>query len=196
MSQIRAFIAIPVDDAVRAEMARVQEQLQDALGGRIVLWVQRPNMHFTLKFLGNVGVDDVAGIRTRLERIAERFSPLQLGARGLACFPNLTHPRNVWAQLYGDTTTTTLLAAEIDKELETLGVARDTRGFTPHLTIGRVRREATSRERARLGELVGLQNSTMFGEINAHHIELIQSDLQPHSPHYTTLARIPLIGAK
>ena len=193
---LRLFIAIELNDALRAELKRVQKQLQDEClrvsVARAIRWVAPQNIHLTLKFLGNCNRAQIPALTTALERAAKNSAPFVLDARGLGCFPNARRPNIIWVGLEGDIKTAALLAQRIETEIHALGLARDERGFTPHLTIGRVKREASNHERATLAATIKNSPTTIYGTIRADAIHLIASDLKPTGPMYSTLAQINL----
>ncbi len=193
---LRLFIAIELNDALRTELKRVQKQLQDECWrvsvAKAIRWVAPQNIHLTLKFLGNCDHAQIPSLTTALERAAKHSAPFVLAARGLGCFPNARRPNNVWVGLEGDVNTAALLAQHIENETHALGFAREERGFTPHLTLGRVKREGSNHERATLGELIKNFPTTTYGTIRADAIHLIVSDLKPTGPIYTFLAQAKL----
>ncbi len=193
---LRLFIAVELNDVVRGELKRVQKQLQDEClrvsVAHAVRWVAPTNIHLTLKFLGNCNRAQIPALTTALERAAKHSAPFVLTARGLGCFPNARRPNNIWVGLEGDVKTAALLAQHIETETHALGFARDERGFTPHLTIGRVKRDASNFERAKIGETVKNFPTTGHGTIRADAVHLLASDLKPSGPLYTTLAQIKL----
>lgn len=194
---LRLFIAIELDEALRTQLKRAQNELQAELrqnraGEHVTRWVAPQNIHLTLKFLGNVNRTQISPLTTALERAANKLMPFELTAQGLGCFPNTNRPNNVWVGLAGDLDAAALLARRIEGGCAELGLERDWHGFTPHLTIGRVKREASNRDRTALGTVVKAFPETTFGTIYADAVNLIVSDLKPTGPIYTTLARISL----
>ena len=193
METLRLFIAIELDDAMRRALKRAQTQLQDDkqngfVAQNIVRWVAPQNIHLTLKFLGNPSSAQVPALAQTLAQIAQHTAPFALTARGLGCFPNARRPNNVWVGLEGDVPRAALLARQIDDACATLGFAREERGFTPHLTLGRVKREATNAQRTALGECIKNIPAETYGTISARAVCLISSDLKPQGPIYTMLA--------
>lgn len=196
---LRLFIAIELNDALRAELKRAQRQLQDEcsrtfVAQNIVRWVAPQNIHLTLKFLGNSKRAQIPLLQDALAQVAARLAPFDLTARGLGCFPNARRPNNIWVGLEGELKAAALLTQQIEAECARLNIARDERGFTPHLTLGRVKREASQSARAAIGEIVKNFPATTFGTIHADAIYLIASDLQPDGPLYTTIARQDVAG--
>lgn len=188
MEQLRLFIAVELNDALRGELKRAQTQLQNELGGKIVRWVAPHNIHLTLKFLGNCARAQIPHLTDALARAANHCAPFVLVARGLGCFPNARRPNVIWVGLDGEIQAAALLAQTIEAECARLDFARDARGLTPHLTLGRVRRETSLVERAALGAHIAQFPPTLLGEIRANAVHLIASDLKPSGPVYSILA--------
>lgn len=194
---LRLFIAIELNDALRGELKRAQKQLQDECSRSLVAqnavrWVAPQNSHLTLKFLGNSKRTQIPLLQDALAQVTARFAPFELTARGLGCFPNTRRPNNIWVGLEGEVQTAALLARQIEEQSARLNFARDKYGFTPHLTLGRVKREASQDERATLGNIVKNFPATTFGTIHADAVHLIASDLQPSGPIYTILSESKL----
>ncbi len=192
MEQIRTFIAIELPDEVRAGLAGIQEELKRR--GEGVKWVRPEGIHLTLKFLGNVPADRIEEIIRAVREACVGFSPFQLSFAGLGCFPNLRRPRVIWVGVEGETETLARLQKAIEDNLDALGFPREKRGFSPHLTLGRVRREVGSGERRRLGQLIEATATDQLGEMVVESISVMRSDLKPTGAVYTRLAVVKLEG--
>ncbi|MBI4674307.1 MAG: RNA 2',3'-cyclic phosphodiesterase [Chloroflexi bacterium] len=193
MEQLRLFIAIELDDALRGALKRAQKQIEDECNRVLVAkngvrWVAPENIHLTLKFLGNAKRAQIPTLQNVLERAAQSTAPFELYARGVGCFPNAHRPNNVWVGLEGDVERAALLTQRIEAECAAVGFAREARGFTPHLTLGRVKRDASNSERAALGAMIKNKPPESYGVIHARAVYLIASDLRPSGPVYTVLA--------
>ncbi len=192
MSEIRAFVAIELSDELREELKNAQRKLRGAPGSEFIRWVVPSNIHLTLKFLGSVDTARVPEITAALIRGASDTPRFHLVARGMGCFPNTRRPNNVWVGLEGDLPPLLRLAGRIEEACAALGFEREGRAFSPHLTLGRVRREARPSERAELGQMIEDLQRAMYGGIPVDAVRLIQSDLRPSGPIYTVLEKIPL----
>lgn len=184
---IRSFIAIDLPQETREKLAAIQEQLKQSRAG--VRWVKPGGIHLTLKFLGNIlpaQVDDIAAAAAQLVRDEPT---LTLCAAGLGTFPSPRKPRVIWLGLRGEVERLANIHAGLEKALEPLGFAREGRGFSPHLTIGRVK------DRHRLQPLIDAMSTLELPEFNsfdADEIILYKSDLRPTGAIYTKLHRMPL----
>jgi len=187
---VRAFIGIDIDEAVRQKLAAAQDQLQTT-GGQLKL-VEPPNIHVTMKFLGEVSEDRVGEIAEALKRAATGTGQFDIGVKGIGVFPNLRYIRVVWAGVAEGHDEVIGLQQGIDRELRPLGF-RSERDFVPHLTIARVK---TAKQKERLAAFIKEMTDAEFGVTRAQAIELKQSTLTPKGPIYSTLARVELVTKK
>lgn len=133
---VRAFLALKLGDEIESAIAAFIDELRAPLDG--IRWVPRRNLHLTLKFLGDaVPPDRLASLARAVSLLAHETPALDLVAIGAGAFPNLARPRVVWVAIDGDGLAT--LASRVEASAVQCGFARETRAWSPHLTIGRVR---------------------------------------------------------
>jgi 2'-5' RNA ligase len=135
---MRLFVALEIPAAVRDTLAAQVKELRDLsaqLADKRPRWLRPENLHVTLKFIGEVSPAKLESIRDALAAI-HSDAPVHLQFRGLGFFPNEQYPRILWAGIEASASLPPL-AANIDSALETQGVAREKRAFTPHLTLAR-----------------------------------------------------------
>jgi 2'-5' RNA ligase len=184
---IRSFIAIDLPQEIRKKLAAIQAQLRQSRAG--VRWVKPSSIHLTLKFLGNILPEQVDDIAAAAAQLIRDEPPITLCAAGLGSFPSPRKPRVIWVGLQGEVDRLTKIQADLENTLETLGVAKEGRGFRPHLTIGRVK------DSHRLHSLIEAMSTVELPEFNsfdANEIILYKSDLRPTGAIYTKLHRMPL----
>ncbi len=183
---VRAFIGIDIDEAVRQRLVVIQEQLA-ATGAGLKL-VEPPNIHVTMKFLGEISDDRIAPVSEALERAVAGTKQFDIGVKGIGVFPNLGYIRVVWAGVSGGREEVITLQQKIERELQPLGF-RPERDFVPHLTIARVK---TARQKERLAAFVKEMSDAEFGISRAQAVELKRSTLTSKGPIYDTLTRVEL----
>jgi RNA 2',3'-cyclic 3'-phosphodiesterase len=155
MARMRTFIAVELPPRVKARAAELIKQLRAAAAD--VNWVHPEQMHLTLKFLGDVPDTEVPDICRVVREVAARFEPFEVICRGAGAFPDIQRPRTVWIGITDGGEELRRLQAALDEDLQAkLGIAREHRGFHPHLTIGRVKRESSGGEGV-LGGLLAQQ---------------------------------------
>ncbi|NIM44435.1 MAG: RNA 2',3'-cyclic phosphodiesterase, partial [Nitrososphaeria archaeon] len=152
MGLIRSFIAIELPEEIRLELARLEDSLKSG-GISFVKWVNPLGIHLTLKFLGNVAPAMVAKITTAMAEVAGGRTPFRLEVGRLGIFPNIRQPRLAWVGVEGEVDKLAKLQRQIDASLSLLGFPKEQRPFTPHLTLGRLRDRASTRQRQQFGEL-------------------------------------------
>ena len=188
---MRAFIALDISHAARDALADAIKRLagQDASQVR---WVRPESIHLTLKFLGEVDPSQVGALLEAMGRGAEATAPLHLGLAGVGSFPSTGpgtgSPRVVWMGLKGDLHALGRLQEAVDREVCALGgFAPEGRPFRPHLTLGRVREQASSEERRRLGQM--LSEAAPGSEVwwTVQEVSLVQSTLTPSGAIYKVL---------
>jgi 2'-5' RNA ligase len=193
MEQIRTFIAIELEEPIRAGLARVQEQLTREPAARIVRWTRPGGIHLTLKFLGDVPARRIEEIGQALERACVGFAPFPLTVGGLGCFPDTSRPRVVWVGVQEESESLARLQEAVEREVAPLGFPTEKRGFSPHLTLGRVK-GASPGEARRLGELIHGTEIGSLGQMSARAVSLMRSDLHPSGAVYTSLRSVALEG--
>lgn len=188
---VRTFIAIELPDDLVRSLGRSISLLRERVTTRDIKWVSAGSIHVTLKFLGDVAAAKVDEIRCRLEPICAATQPMQLSVAGLGAFPSIRAPRVVWAGLEGDLEPLSSLARTMDAALATLGYTAENRPFTPHLTLARVRQEATGDERATLGAAILRTPSAQRLSFQAGSASVMRSLLTPGGAVYSRLALLP-----
>lgn len=187
MATLRTFIAIDLSAELRASLGDLQDRLRGELGARSVRWVQPQGIHLTLKFLGDTPERQLAEIQHALARAAAAVAPFSISAGGVGCFPNARQPRVVWVGLEEATGALLRLRNAVEGEVAPLGFPTEKRAFQPHLTLGRVRRDASSAEVRRVGQVVAATATGGLGEMAVSYVSYIKSDLRPTGAVYTTL---------
>jgi len=178
---IRSFIAFDVnDESVRKRMADMQSLL---VGTRANLKLVKPqNIHVTLRFLGNITPNMVEKIFEEMNRV--QFTPFDVKISGLGAFPHLRYPRVVWTGITEGADQLRDVFNQLEPRLRNLGFAPDTKGFSPHLTIARVK---GGRNKAELVKFINENADCEFGTIKADCLKLKRSDLTPRGPIYSVL---------
>lgn len=190
-TQIRAFIAIALPVDIQTVLKIVQVQLQKS-GQNTVKWVDPANIHLTLKFLGNIAAYQIEPVTAALQTAAKTTGPLHLGVQDTGAFPDLNRVQVIWAGLNGDLEKLTNLQKALDDNLKKLGFAPETRPFSPHLTIGRVRDTATAFEKQTLGKALSAVRIESGWGFSVETLKLMQSRLFPSGPVYSCLNSVGL----
>jgi len=186
MSVIRAFIAIDLPDDVRAHISRVAHTLRQQLQDYPIRWVPPQNIHLTLKFLGDVSEHNLHTLTHLLAGEIKTHRPFEFSIGTLGAFPELRRPRVIWI---GVEAPDELLALQrgINHTMAKLGYQRERRPYQPHLTLGRVSRNASSSEVRAIGRILQETPVGFLGSARATEVHLYRSDLQPQGAVYSRL---------
>ncbi len=150
-------------------------------------WVQPDSIHLTLEFLGDLPPARVPDLAAMLDPICTAQAPFRLRVGGLGCFPDARRPRVLWVGLGEPTGSLARLQGAIRKGCADLGLGVDERAFSPHLTLGRVRREAGPEAADFVGKVLGGLEAITAGEMAAETVHLYRSELRPTGAVYTRL---------
>jgi len=191
---VRAFIAIELERDVLQALDQVQSDLRRRVQGNPVRWTASSSVHLTLKFLGNVPVAQAPAIVAGLERAGGDVPAFPLSFAHLGCFPNLQRPRVVWVGLESASGVLLTLQQAVEDEIAPLGYPAEERGFTPHLTLGRAQRTASTEELRAVGRVIAERHATEVASMRVDAVSLMRSELRPAGSVYTCLARVPLGG--
>ena len=187
---IRAFVAIELPNEVKAQLAEEQKDLAAGLTG--VKWVAPDGIHLTLKFLGNVAETRLGEIELALKRAVTGVPPFELRVGDRGAFPNSRRPEVVWLSVGGQTDRLTELFRNVENAMTELGWAPEARAFSPHLTLGRVRREAENEMKKHLAERLAKADDRVSAGFTVGSVSLMRSRLTPTGAVYSRLAEFPL----
>jgi len=185
---VRAFFAAEIDERLRKELAAAIEDLRTV--GAAVRWVAPGNLHWTVKFLGDVPMNQVGEIAKAAGAALAGHEPFAGVVAGVAPFPDDRRMRLVAARME-DGGRLGAIRDALEPEMERFGAPPDGRGFKAHLTMGRVK---GSRGIGELAEALKPYQEKSFGECRVEGLTLFMSELSPRGSTYTALARIPLGG--
>jgi 2'-5' RNA ligase len=182
----RAFLAVETDEGFRS--GELLSELERS--GADLKLVEPRNLHITLKFLGDTDEDKIALIGRAMEGSVRGAAPFEVRFRGLGAFPSARSIRVVWVGLQG-AEPLGRISRSLDEELSGLGFEREQRGFSPHMTLGRVR---TPRSWGSLPAILDKYADEDFGVLRVEKISLKKSVLGPKGPTYSTVLESRLTG--
>ena len=191
MEQVRSFIAIGLPDELKQELAGLEARLQSG-GQSGVKWVDPYAIHLTLKFLGSVAVDRIDEITKAMEEATRGIAPFQLKLRELGVFPNLRRVQVAWVGLNGEVDKLGQLQQRIESSLVPLGFAPESRKFTPHLTLARLRNQASLNERQAFGQLIASTKFEAIHSIQVDAVNLMKSQLTREGAIYSRISSVGL----
>ncbi len=180
---MRSFVAVPLPEAVRVATAALAVDLAGRPGGEGVRWVRSDGYHVTLRFLGNVPVDQLPELAEAVGVAAASIKPFSLSVGPPHPFPPGQRPKIVALSLEPQQALIEI-ADRVEQAVVGLGFAPETKRFRAHVTLGRIRNR-------RFPSLDGL-SSPLNAEWPVKEIVLYRSDLEREGARYTPLTRCPL----
>jgi 2'-5' RNA ligase len=184
---MRLFTGIDLPDHVINVFERLLARFRPAAH---LKWSPAYNMHITTRFIGEWPEARLDELRAALESAPPR-QPIRIELRGLGWFPNARRPRVFWAGVEGGPALTEL-AHDIDRALETLGLPREDREFSPHLTLARIKQPVPL---DKLHHLIAELGAAEFGSFTADRFYLYRSQPGSAGSIYTKLSEFRFADA-
>ena len=186
--RIRAFVAVDMDEAsVISKLVEAQRALRN-LGADLKL-VEPENIHATVRFLGEVPAPTIELVKEQMNEV--KFGPFDMEFVGLGAFPNLRRINVVWVGMRKGSEEISRVFEQLEPRFRKIGFEPDRKGFSPHVTIARVK---TGRMREELAKLVDEMRDTPFGVIHVEEVRLKKSLLTPKGPVYSTIHAVRASG--
>lgn len=194
---MRLFVALDIEDEIRERIHGFVEELRTLAPS--VRWVSPESLHVTLKFIGEQPEPRVEQIESALARVAR--SPFQLAFRGTGFFPTPRSARVLWIGIESGPELAKLAGA-VDAALSQLGIEKEKRAFSAHLTLARAKggSGAPSRQKSdgpnrhfeAVQRTLAAMPSPDFGTMTAREFFLYRSQLSSHGSRYSKIAQFPL----
>ena len=190
MSLLRAFIAVEIPSEIQQNVHREIIDFRKGIDS-LVRWVPPQNMHLTLKFLGDVSANGVEFLKQMLRNEAENISCFDIHLAGLGAFPNLRRPRVLYIGIQAPAALEALQRG-IESASRKLGYEAEDRPFSAHLTLGRVRQNASAVEQQQIRRAIEGIQVDLPGTARVDSVHLYKSELNPGGSVYTRLYSAPL----
>jgi 2'-5' RNA ligase len=189
---MRVFIAIDIDDQIRAGLGRLQKELINKTGisKSDVKWVSPDNIHLTLKFLGEIKDEQTINVCNVVKEVAGRHNSFELAVESVGCFGGKS-ARVVWVGLGEGSNNLLQLQKDLEEQLSSAGWPPEEREFTGHLTLCRVKNPKAG---FKLAGAIEDYKDFKLGNLAVESINVYQSQLTPSGPIYTVLGSFKLCG--
>lgn len=187
MSSVRAFLAIPLPqqlkDAVKTLQRNLRTQIPDAR------WVRPENLHLTLHFFGDVEQETLEKIKVSVLSVKGCKRPFPVEVKGLGAFPNWHRPRILWLGLEPKDQLRQL-HENCREQLQQAGLVTESRPYSPHLTIGRLRQGKPCL--TDLNELSASIGGELVGRFSVDRLILFESRLHSDGAEHIPLLTVNL----
>lgn len=186
---VRLFLAINFAPEVRQAIAEAIAPLRVVAPD--LSWIREPQLHLTVKFLGEQPEDLAPRITASMNAVCGRYRVVDAQIGGLGAFPNFRRPRVVWIGVSPEPKLE-LLHHDVETACEALGLPIDGKPFRPHLTLARVKPRAAKSDTMR--NLAHAAKEVAFSEeVVISSIDLMESELTTVGSRYRMLSSSPLV---
>ena len=202
---IRAFLAVELSQELRVELADFQQKLKQSIEPEVnrntrISWVQPAKIHLTIKFLGDLDEQVLDPLLSTVEQAIGSQSSVNVPLERLGAFPRPYRPRVLWVgptenwERGAEGARVTELHGAIEQACEGLGFLRETKPFSPHLTLARIRM-GERQVGVALAKAGMLDRQLSLGALAVESVVLMKSDLKPTGSVYTKLWVVRLDGS-
>jgi len=180
---MRCFIAVEIPEHIRVEIFHVFEKIKQSglVAGN---FVEKENLHLTLKFFGELNKDEIVKIKKELSEIEFKKFNAETGSIGF--FPNEDYIRILWVELAG--AEISKLHKKIDDKLFESGIKKDDKNFSSHITVARIN---SVKDRKMFMQKIK-EMKLKKEKFSVDNFSLIKSELTPEGPIYKILEKFEL----
>lgn len=176
----RSFLAIELVDELKNSISKVENEFKKT--GADIKYVPKENMHFTLKFFGDISENKAEKIANIVSKTLRNYEPFIINIHGCGAFPNENHIKVIWIGADNNKTLTNL-QKELDNEFSKIGFKKE-RNYKSHLTIGRMK---SSKNKDQVKKTINKFKDKEVGPMVVNEIILKKSTLTPQGPIYENL---------
>jgi 2'-5' RNA ligase len=181
---MRVFVAIPLPEEVKEQLAHLQKKLKVACPSGGVKWVGSENFHITVFFVGEVFEEAVEKIKEFLLERSQKLFKTSLQIKGVGYFGKESAPRVLWVGMSGELQQFAELASDIKHFTDSLNLKTDEKPFSAHITLCRINNPASGRELIKkIKDFEKYETASFI----ANRIVLMESVLSSAGPTYTAI---------
>ena len=191
---MRLFIAVNISEENRSKIAQIQSELKKNIAdvhpvrydklSNGVKWIEKENLHLTLKFLGEVADEQLVSIKEKIKEVSSSIKGFEIDFCSLGVFPSETFYKILWVGIEKGQAELKNLAQRLEDLLQGIGFKKEKRPFSAHLTIGRFRKPKPCK-------LQGTNTEEKFSEA-VEKVSLVKSTLTPKGPIYEIIEEFKL----
>jgi RNA 2',3'-cyclic 3'-phosphodiesterase len=181
---VRLFVAVNLPEAEKHQLGKVLDNLRQTT--LPVRWVEPDSLHITLKFLGTVPETERPPLTRALERAVQGVAPFDVGLTGFGTFPGRGRPNIFWI---GASARAVLaeLQERVEEQTALLGFPREARPFHPHITIGRLKKDAVSPDAGLVDRI--LASLVYKSVVRVDSVDLMRSHIDSRGARYERIER-------
>jgi 2'-5' RNA ligase len=188
----RTFIALEMNDALQRHLTDVIRQVAQVLPA--IRWIEPVSIHLTLAFLGELTDEQVAEAVQATQIAAQQAQVFSYRLSRLGTFGSPRYPRVIWMGIEEASGSLVSIHRLLSQQLLQRGFEIDTRPFSPHLTLARLKSPLSLQEQQQLQSLLTDQacNLVTTSSYAVHHLDVMKSELLRTGARYTCLRSCPM----
>jgi 2'-5' RNA ligase len=181
---MRAFFAIEIPDDIKKYLKTLIKSLNQQIDG--VRWVDEAGRHITLKFFGEIKDEKAWQIKESISYIEDKYNPFTITMGGIDAFPDMRRARVIVITLENGVDNIKNIYNDIEESVLPMGIEKEKRSFTPHITLGRRKVPGPVPDKA-------VRDIEKIGFV-ADSIVFFKSTLRPEGALYTPVWELNLSG--
>jgi 2'-5' RNA ligase len=179
---MRTFLALELPGNIKEYLSTVAKTMSQRISD--VKWVKEEGLHVTFKFFGEIEDKKAQEIGEALQGIGKQYAAIPVRLKEINAFPNLMRPRVIVVTFQEGVDNVKAIFHDIESRLLTANIDREKRGFSPHITLGRVKNSLPLLKR----DIMPLEEKSFL----LYNLVLYQSTLTREGAVYTPLKEIKL----
>lgn len=176
---MRTFIAIDIPKELKEKIYNAFNNERERIKG--IKWVEKENLHITLKFLGEIKEEKIKEIERILDEVSDKFKSFEVSLGELGGFPEFKNPRVLWIGVSPYEKIEEIFKF-IEDRAEKVSIEREGRKFHPHITVARVKEK----------KRISFEKKKFDDKFKVNRIVLFKSDLRKEGPIYTQIKEVKL----
>jgi 2'-5' RNA ligase len=183
----RTFIALEMNNALQCHLANHISQMAQALPG--IRWVDPSSIHLTLAFLGELADEQLAEAIQATELVSQQAQPFSYRLSHLGTFGSPRFPRVIWMGIEEPLGFLASIHRMLNRHLQRRGFEVDTRPFSPHLTLARLKSPLSLEEHQKLQSLLADKPQSLVSTDSyaVDRLDVMKSELLRTGARYTCL---------
>jgi len=184
---VRLFLAIRIEESIVRALGEGIDRLRETRAA--VRWVRPEGIHLTVRFLGETGSDRIGPLAEEMSKVCAKLQSFPISIAGMGSYPSLKRPRVIWAGVEEPSGILERLWASTENTVTRLGWEEEKRGFSPHITLGRVKGPINL---ARLTEVLQAMDGKSWGRQEVPELVLFSSHLESGGARYEEIRVFPM----
>jgi 2'-5' RNA ligase len=188
---MRTFLAIDLTSALEQKIGQWMDDHVKTFPDGSIRWVDPAALHLTVKFLGEIDGAKIGPVRNALAPVGVSTPVFSFRVAGFGAFPRRSRPRVLWLGIEEQAGVLADLYLRLNQSLGPLGFDPDRRGYTPHLTLGRVRRGIDKGIQRRVADAAQRMEVGALGDVAARELVFYKSTLLSTGAVHEVIDRFP-----